>query len=99
VPVDNRSEDRCGSNASVQLSRHVGFTPDFGRMVATHELTLRASCGHCAACQTCQLAKAATNVQQVMKMRITEPTVHRAARVSWVRAVKYAAKCKKRDTT
>jgi hypothetical protein len=26
----------CGSNASVKLSWHVGFNPDFGRMVATH---------------------------------------------------------------
>ena len=25
----------AGPNASVELSRHVGFTPDFGRMVAT----------------------------------------------------------------
>jgi hypothetical protein len=33
---------RSGSNASVELSWHVGFTPDFGRMVATQELTLRA---------------------------------------------------------
>jgi hypothetical protein len=35
-------DDRYGSNASVELSWHVGFTPDFGRMVATQELTLRA---------------------------------------------------------
>lgn len=33
---------RYGSNASAELSWHVGFTPDFGRMVATQELTLRA---------------------------------------------------------
>ncbi|MFY9939660.1 MAG: hypothetical protein WAK33_22450, partial [Silvibacterium sp.] len=33
---------RNGSNASVELSWHVGFTADFGRMVATQELTLRA---------------------------------------------------------
>jgi hypothetical protein len=37
------------SNASVQLSRHVGFAPDFGRMVATQELTLRANRRHAAA--------------------------------------------------
>ena len=24
-----------GSNASVERCRHVGFTPDFGRMIAT----------------------------------------------------------------
>ena len=29
-------------NAPVELSWHVGFTPDFGRMVATQELTHRA---------------------------------------------------------
>jgi hypothetical protein len=34
-----------GSNASVELSWHVGFTPDFGRMVATQELTLPAKVG------------------------------------------------------
>jgi len=33
---------RSGSIAVVELSWHVGFTPDFGRMVATQELTLRA---------------------------------------------------------
>jgi hypothetical protein len=37
---------RDGSNASVELAWHVGFTPDFGRMVATRELTLRARNGH-----------------------------------------------------
>jgi hypothetical protein len=35
-----------GSNASVELSWHAGFTPDFGRMVATQELTLRARSDH-----------------------------------------------------
>ena len=39
-------DDRYGSTASVERSRHVGFTPDFGRMVATQELTLRARNGH-----------------------------------------------------
>jgi hypothetical protein len=39
--------DVCsGSNASVELSWHVGFTPDFGRMVATQELTLPANQRH-----------------------------------------------------
>ena len=28
---------RSGSNASVQLSRHVGFTPDFGRIAARQQ--------------------------------------------------------------
>ena len=35
---------RC-SVRRVELSWHVGFTPDFGRMVAMQELTLRASNG------------------------------------------------------
>ena len=26
-----------GSNASVERCRHVGFTPDFGRMIATQQ--------------------------------------------------------------
>jgi hypothetical protein len=35
-----------GAIASVELSWHVGFTPDFGRMVATQKLTLRATKRH-----------------------------------------------------
>jgi hypothetical protein len=35
-------EVRSGSSASAELSRHVGFTPDFGRMERRRELTLRA---------------------------------------------------------
>ena len=31
--------------------------------------------------------------------RISEPIVHSVARVSWVRAVRYAAKCRSRETT
>jgi len=42
---------------------------------------------------------AATSAQPVMKTRMSEPTVHSVARVSWVCAVKYAAKCRSRDTT
>ena len=38
--------DRCGSNASVELSWHVGFAPDFGRMVASHRT---GASGHLAA--------------------------------------------------
>jgi hypothetical protein len=30
-----RADVRNGLSASVELGRHVGFTPDFGRMVAT----------------------------------------------------------------
>ena len=37
-----RPDHTFGSNASVELSWHVGFTPDLGRMVATQEPTLRA---------------------------------------------------------
>ena len=48
LQIGNWSDVSDGSNASVELSWHVGFTPDFGRMVATqradasgHERTLR----------------------------------------------------------
>ena len=40
--VANARQNTFGSNALVELSWHVGFTPDFGRTVATQELTLRA---------------------------------------------------------
>jgi hypothetical protein len=37
---------RFGSNASVELSWHVGFTPDFGLWLRRSELTLRAITRH-----------------------------------------------------
>jgi hypothetical protein len=37
--------DRCGSNASVQLSRHVGFTPTPDVSLQGNEPTLRAKTG------------------------------------------------------
>ena len=40
--IFRRLRECVNANASVELSWHVGFTPDFGRMVATQELTLRA---------------------------------------------------------
>ena len=45
-PIGARCRERAPSttsNASVELSWHVGFTPHFGRMVATQELTLGSS--------------------------------------------------------
>ena len=40
-----RPDHTSGSNALVELSWHVGFTPDFGHRTATQELTLRANFG------------------------------------------------------
>jgi hypothetical protein len=35
---------RFGSTASIERSRHVGFTPDFGRMVATQRTDASSHC-------------------------------------------------------
>jgi hypothetical protein len=42
ITANSGRQCRLWVNALVELSWHVGFTPDFGRMVATQELTLRA---------------------------------------------------------
>lgn len=46
-----------------------------------------------------QIPSAASSVRTVMKTRISEPMLQSVARVSWVRALRYATKCSSRETT